>query len=49
MEQFVCRDCGYVFSAENEEPDYDELVETDDPMDEMVCPACGGIADVNEE
>ena len=41
MEQYICRECGYTFSAENAEPDYDELVETNEPMHEPACPECG--------
>ena len=49
MGQYVCRECGYTFSAENEEPDYDELVETSEPMKEAVCPTCGGEADKKKD
>ncbi len=42
MSKYVCRTCGYVFSAENNEPDYSEIVEEQDPMPEdYVCEVCG--------
>ena len=49
MKQYVCRECGYVFSAENTEPDYDKLIETDEPMEEPDCPKCGGPGDLKED
>ena len=49
MDQYVCRECGYTFSAENVEPDYDELIETDEPMQEPACPTGGGKADAKQD
>jgi rubredoxin len=39
MSKYICRACGYVFSDENNEPDYEKI-------DEMIpedyeCPCCG--------
>jgi rubredoxin len=39
MAKFICRACGYVFSDENNEPDYAELNDT--VPDDFVCPCCG--------
>lgn len=39
MTKYVCRACGYVFSDENNEPDYDELRDT--VPDSFQCPCCG--------
>lgn len=39
MKKFICRSCGYVFSAENPEPDYTKLG-TMIP-DDYECPSCG--------
>ena len=43
MSKYVCRACGYTFSAENNEPDYTEIVEEElDTLPENhVCEECG--------
>ncbi len=37
---YICRACGYVFSLENPEPDYSQIVDMELP-DEYACPNCG--------
>lgn len=43
MTKYVCRTCGYVFSAENAEPDYAQITEVGEDMlpEEFECPKCG--------
>ena len=41
MTNYICRACGYVFSAENPEPELTKITETDGLPDEFKCPKCG--------
>ena len=41
MPKYICRECGYTFSAENPEPEMTKIIETDDLKDEFKCPKCG--------
>jgi rubredoxin len=38
--KYICRACGYVFSVEDQEPDYTRIVDMMLP-DEYACPNCG--------
>ncbi len=39
--KYICRMCGYVFYNENNEPDYEEIIEAEELPDDFECPMCG--------